>query len=235
VSNATGTTKENVRGRIEYVGVIPSIRTASADDARFAAEVLMRAGLPIIEITMTVPGAVTVIRDLVRAAPDVVVGAGTVLSLETARAAVDAGAMFLTSPGLDAKVVEFAVKAGVLVFPGALTPTEVSTAWQAGADLVKIFPCGHVGGASYIRALRGPFHHVPFVAAGGVHQHNVADFIRAGVAAIDVAADLIPRRAIQERQAEWITELARRFLGLVKDARADATGRHEREHKSEAL
>ncbi len=162
--------KHIVRTRIEGVGIIPSVRTSSADDARFAAETVSQAGIPIVEITMTVPAALDVIAGLVRRFPKMVVGAGTVLDVETARRCIDVGAGFVTSPGLDLDIVRVTLMENVLAMPGALTPTEVAAAWQAGADLVKVFPCGPFGGDAYIRALRGPFPQVPFVAASRVHQ-----------------------------------------------------------------
>src|SRR6202790_2690543 len=132
-------TREIVRRRIVEIGIIPSVRTASADEARFAAETMAAAGIPIVEITMTVPGALEVITELVHGMPDLVVGAGTIFDMTTARHCVEAGAQFLTSPGLDLQIIEFALKQGVLAMPGALTPTEVTVAWQAGADFIKIF------------------------------------------------------------------------------------------------
>src|SRR5712692_6270316 len=150
--------KQIVRARIEEIGIIPSVRLSSEEEARFAAETVSQAGIPIVEITMTVPGALEVIAELAHSMPDLVVGAGTIFDVETARRSVDAGARFLTSPGLDLKIVEFALKEGVLAMPGALTPTEITAASQAGADLVKVFPCAQLGGASYIHALRAPFH-----------------------------------------------------------------------------
>src|ERR1700686_4471015 len=143
-------TREAVRRHIVEIGIIPSVRTSSPEDARFAAETVAHAGIPIVEITMTVPGALQVITELARSMPDLVVGAGTILDMKTARHCVDAGARFLTSPGLDLRIVEFTLKEGILAMPGALTPTEVTAAWQAGADLIKVFPCAQVGGPSYI-------------------------------------------------------------------------------------
>jgi 2-dehydro-3-deoxyphosphogluconate aldolase/(4S)-4-hydroxy-2-oxoglutarate aldolase len=212
--------KQAVRARIEEIGIIPAVRTASAEEARFAAETVSRAGIPIVEITMTVPGALDVIADLVNVVPELLVGAGTVLDIEMARQSVDAGARFLTSPGLDLRVVKFAIERDLLVLPGALTPTEVMAAWQAGADLIKVFPCAQLGGASYIRALKGPFPHVPLVGAGGVDHQTAAEFIVAGAAAVGVGAELIPRRAVLARDAHWIGELARRLLSIIKEARA---------------
>jgi 2-dehydro-3-deoxyphosphogluconate aldolase/(4S)-4-hydroxy-2-oxoglutarate aldolase len=148
-----------------------------------------------------------------------VVGAGTVVDVDTARQCIDVGASFLTSPGLSLEIVNLAVRENILVMPGALTPTEIIAAWQAGADMVKVFPCAPFGGESYFRAIRAPFPQVPFVAAGGINQQTAADFILAGAVAIGVGKELIPRRAVQQRQVDWIAELARRFVSLVGDAR----------------
>jgi 2-dehydro-3-deoxyphosphogluconate aldolase/(4S)-4-hydroxy-2-oxoglutarate aldolase len=219
--------KNTVRSRIEELGIIPSIRTSSADDARFAAETISLAGIPIVEITMTVPGALDVIVALAKSMPDLIVGAGTIFDLKTARQCLDAGARFLTSPGLDVTIVEFALKEGILAMPGALTPTEVTAAWQADADFIKVFPCGQMGGASYIHALKAPFPALSLVAAGGVNQQTAADFIIAGAAAIGVGSELIPRKAVQERDRRWITELARRFLHIIQEARRHAATRDE--------
>ena len=226
--------KHEVKARIESLGVIPSVRTASADDARFAATAISKAGIPLVEIAMNVAGALDVIAELVRSMPDLVVGAD-VLDLEGARRAVGAGASFLTSPGFDRRIVEFAVKQQILVMPGVLTPTEVTMAWEAGSDFVKVFPCAPLGGERYIKALKAPFAHVPLVAAGGVHQQTVADFIRAGVTAVGVGTALIPQKAIRRRQADWIVELARRFLVLVRDARQVVATAHNDGGDQEAV
>jgi 2-dehydro-3-deoxyphosphogluconate aldolase/(4S)-4-hydroxy-2-oxoglutarate aldolase len=220
--------KAAVRARIEETGIIPAVRTSSADEARFAAETVSRAGIPIVEITMTVPGALEVIADLARKMPDLVVGAGTVLDIDVARRCVDAGARFVTSPGLDLRVVEFAIKEDMLVLPGALTPTEVMAAWQAGAELIKVFPCAQLGGATYIKALKAPFPRVPLVAAGGVNQRTAADFILAGAVAVGIGAELIPRRAVQQREPAWIIELAHRFLSLINEARNRTRPPHDK-------
>jgi 2-dehydro-3-deoxyphosphogluconate aldolase/(4S)-4-hydroxy-2-oxoglutarate aldolase len=213
-------TKENARARIEQVGIIPAIRLSSAPDALFAAEAVSDSGIPVIEVTMTVPGAVGVIEELVKNNGDLIVGAGTVLDVDIARHCLNAGAMFLTSPGLDLEIVDFALKQGVLVFPGALTPTEIGSAWKAGADLVKIFPCSQLGGASYIKALKLPFPDVPLIASGGVTQHNAAEFILAGSVALGIGRHLIQPHAIERRERDWIRELARRFVHIIKEARA---------------
>jgi 2-dehydro-3-deoxyphosphogluconate aldolase/(4S)-4-hydroxy-2-oxoglutarate aldolase len=212
-------TKEEVRARIEEFGIIPAIRLASTADARFAAEAVRRAGLPIAEITMTVPGALELISELVRDFPDMVVGAGTVLDADTARRAVDAGARFITSTGMDISVVGLAVEEGVLVLPGALTPTEIIVAWKAGADFVKVFPCAPLGGDSYIRALKAALPQIRLIAGGGVQQHTAGHYITAGASAIGVGKELITNEAIRLRKQEWILELTHRFIGIVKNAR----------------
>ena len=217
--------KEQVRARIEEIGIIPAIRVSSPQDAMFAAETVCRSGIPIVEVTMTIPGAIEVITELAQNNPNVIAGAGTVFDLETARRCLDSGAQFLTSTGLDLDLVAFAVKHDIVVLPGALTPTEVMAAWKARPDFVKIFPCSQVGGPSYIRALRGPFPHIPFIAAGGVNQQTVADFILAGAVAVGIGGELIPHEAIHLRQEHWIGELARRFAAMVKDARIQRQSR----------
>ena len=217
--------KEQVRARIEEIGIIPAIRVSSPQDAMFAAETVCRSGIPIVEVTMTIPGAIEVITELAQNNPNVIAGAGTVFDLETAHRCLDSGAQFLTSTGLDLDLVAFAVKHDIVVLPGALTPTEVMAAWKARPDFVKIFPCSQVGGPSYIRALKGPFPHIPFIAAGGVNQQTVADFILAGAVAVGIGGELIPHEAIHLRQEHWIGELARRFAAMVKDARIQRQSR----------
>jgi 2-dehydro-3-deoxyphosphogluconate aldolase/(4S)-4-hydroxy-2-oxoglutarate aldolase len=213
------TEKNTVRARLEEIGIIPGIRVSSAEDAVFAAEAVASAGIPIVEVTMTVPGANNAIYELVQRNPELIVGAGTLLSVETARRCIDSGASFLTSPCLDLEIVEFARKRNVLYFPGVLSPTEVMTAWKAGCDLVKVFPCAQVGGPSYIKALRAPFPEVRFIAAGGVNQNTATDFVLAGAVALGIGRDLIQPRAIQRRERDWILELAHRFLRMVQDGR----------------
>lgn len=212
--------KHDVRSRIEEIGIIPAVRVSSKQDAVFACEAVAHAGIPIVELTMTVPGAAELLYAMGHNSVDVVAGAGTVLDVETAKCCVDAGAQFLTSPGLELDVVEFAAKNDVLVLAGALTPTEVFTAWKAGADMVKVYPCSQVGGPKYIRALKAPYPQIPLIASGGVNHHTAADFILAGASALGIGGNLIPRDAIKLRQPERIRELARRFLGMVAEARA---------------
>lgn len=212
--------KEAVRARIEEIGIIPGVRVRSAEQAHYAAEALNRGGIPVAEITMTVPGALEVIRDLLEGLPEMVVGAGTVLDLETAERCADAGAKFLTSTGFIHEVVEFAHEKGILVIPGAMTPSEVIHAWKAGADFIKIFPCAALGGDYYIRALKAPFPHIPFVAAGGVNQQTALNYILAGASALGVGGELIPTEALESKQEARIHELARRFLARIKEARS---------------
>ena len=212
-------TREEIRARIIEIGIIPAIRVSTAEDALFAAEAVCEGGIPIVEVTMSVPGAIDVIRELTRQNTGIVVGAGTLFHVETARRCLDAGAAFLTTPGLDLEIVNFALGRGVVVFPGALTPTEVAAAWKAGADFVKVFPCFANGGPAYIQALKGPFSEVPLIATGGVNQMNAMDFIRAGAVALGIGRDLIHQDAIKRRERGWITELARRYTKIVADAR----------------
>ena len=216
--------KVQIRARVEELGIIPAIRFSSTDDARFAVETICEAGIPIAEITLTVPDAVELISALVRDFPDAVIGAGTVLDAKSAQRCGDAGAMFITSTGLDVNVVGVAVKESILVLPGALTPTEIITAWKAGADLVKVFPCSQLGGEHYIRALKAALPQIPLVAAGGVRQHTVSNFIHAGATAIGVGRDLMPAEAVYQRNATWIRELTHRFAALVRHARNHDAG-----------
>lgn len=211
--------RDQARSRIEEIGIFPGIRLKSADQAIFAAETLYHAGIPVAEVTMTVPGAIGAIRKLAQSFPDIVVGAGTVLDRETAERCVEAGARFLTSTGLVPEVVEAALKAGVVAIPGALTPTEVIAAWKAGADFVKIFPAEPVGGALYIRSLKLPLPQVKLIAAGGVNQQTATGYILAGASAIGVGVELLPPEAIAKHQDHRIQELARRFLDFVKEGR----------------
>ena len=210
--------KEEVCALIRKVGVIPAIRVSSGDDAHFAAEAVTHGGIPIVEITMTVPGAVELIAHLCRS-EKLVVGAGTVLDVETAQKCIDAGACFLTAPSFDPAIVEFAAKDNVAVLPGALTPTEVIAAWSSGADFVKVFPCAAVGGDKYIKALSTALPQIPLIAAGGVNQQTAGSYILSGAIAIGAGTELIPTEAIEKRQSHRIHELARRFTKLVNDAR----------------
>jgi 2-dehydro-3-deoxyphosphogluconate aldolase/(4S)-4-hydroxy-2-oxoglutarate aldolase len=217
--NRRGMTKQGMLARIEEIGIIPAVRAHSAADAVFSSESVFGGGIPIVEITMTTPDAIGVISQLIRSNPTVIVGAGTVLDLDAARACLDAGSAFLTTTGLDPEIVQFAHEHDILIIPGALTPTEVMMARKAGAAFVKMFPCSSVGGPSYIRALRSPFPETRLIASGGVTQQSAADYIRAGANVLGIGRDLLPEDAIRARNSEWIQELARRFIGMVKQAR----------------
>jgi 2-dehydro-3-deoxyphosphogluconate aldolase/(4S)-4-hydroxy-2-oxoglutarate aldolase len=213
--------KQQVRDRIMEIGIVPVVRASSPREARMAAEAVCEGGIPIVEITMTVPGAVEVIRELAKnSASSVLIGAGTVLNTEAARRCLDAGAQFLVSPGLNLQTVELAVREGKLIMAGALTPTEVMAASEAGADFIKIFPCGQVGGAKYIKALKGPFPQVQFVPTGGVNLTNAAEFIEAGVAALGVGGECVHVEALKANKPEIIVENARKFLAIVKQTRS---------------
>src|SRR5712664_3575266 len=212
--------KQKVRDRIIEIGIVPVVRASSAGEARVAADAVCQGGIPIVEITMTVPGAVEVIRELARnSTSEVLIGAGTVLNPEVALWCLDAGAQFLVSPGLNLKTVELAVREGKLIMAGALTPTEVITAWDAGADFVKIFPCGQVGGAKYIKALKGPLPQIPLVPTGGVNLSTAAEFIEAGAAALGVGGELVEGEALKSGNPAAIVSNARRFAAIVKETR----------------
>ena len=161
---------------------------------------------------------------MVQSAPGVIVGAGSVSDIEEAHRCLDAGAKFLTSDGFDPDTVKFAVQQNVVIFPGALTPTDIMAAWKLGPDFVKIVPCGHIGGDGYIRSLKAMFPKVPMIAAGGVNQRTAFDFIRAGASALGIGGELIPRESIRRRQPDRIAELARRFLLAVSKAREQLAG-----------
>ena len=211
--------KYEVRGWIEETGVIAAVRLYTEADALFAAETVAGHGIPVVEITLTVPHATKVISHLVKNTPDIVVGAGGITNATVAQHCLDAGAQFFTSDGLHPTLIEFAVKEDIVVFPGALTPTEVITAWEAGVDFVKVVPCAQIGGEAYIGSLHRMFPNIPLIASGGVNQQNASRFILAGALALGVGRELIPTDAIRLRQVDRIGELARRFLSFVKSGR----------------
>lgn len=213
--------KHDVLATIREVGLVPVIRAESPEAAGRAIDAIRAGGVPILEITMTVPGAVGLIEEMARKyGKDAVVGAGTVLDPETARACILAGAQFVVSPSLNLETIACCRRYGVAVLPGALTPTEVVAAWQAGADMVKVFPAGALGGASYIKALKAPLPQIDLVPTGGVSLKTAADFIKAGATALGVGADLVDTQALAAGQAGEITRKAREFVELVKAARA---------------
>lgn len=213
--------KQLVRQRILEIGIIPVVRASSAREAHLAAEAVRKGGIPIVEITMTVPGAVDVIRELAKSAGnDVLIGAGTVLNPADAQRCLDAGAQFLVSPGFNEPTVALAVRENILMMAGALTPTEIMAAWSAGSDFVKVFPCGQVGGAKYIKALKAPLPQVPLVPTGGVNLSTAAEFIEAGSAALGIGGELCQAEALKCGNTELIAENARKFLEIVSTTRA---------------
>jgi 2-dehydro-3-deoxyphosphogluconate aldolase / (4S)-4-hydroxy-2-oxoglutarate aldolase len=215
--------KNEVLRRIEEVGVVPVVRASSAEEAMQVIEAIKAGGVSILEITMTVPRAVRVIEQVAdRYGAEVIVGAGTVLDAETARACILAGATFVVSPSLNTGTIELCRRYSVAVMPGALTPTEVVTAWQAGADVVKVFPCGALGGAKYLKSLKAPLPQIDMIPTGGVSLKTVAEFIEAGALALGVGADLVDTKAIRAGQPEKVTEAARAYVAAVRAARNEA-------------
>ena len=213
-------TKEEVKARIEEIGIVPVVRAASAEVAMRAAEAVCRGGIPIVEITMTVPGAIELITKVSKTlGSEVLVGAGTVLDSQTAQRCLDAGAQFLVSPGFDGDTVQLANRSDKLIMAGALTPTEIISAWKAGSDFVKVFPCGTVGGAKYIKALKGPLPNVPMIPTGGVNLETAADFIYAGAAALGVGSELVSTAALESGNTSQIVETARKLVNIVGETR----------------
>jgi len=213
--------REQILEKIREVGLIPVLRAPSAETAIAAASAIESGGLPILEITMTVPGAIGVIRAVVESSQGrVLVGAGTVLDPETARACILAGAEFIVSPSLNVKTIELCRRYAIPVIPGALTPTEIVTAWEAGADCVKIFPCSAVGGAKYLTALKGPLPQIDLIPTGGVSLSTAAEFLAAGAFALGVGGDLVDLKALKSGKPEVITENARKYVTVVKQARS---------------
>ena len=213
--------KAEVIQTIRDIGVIPVVRAQSADEAMQAIDAIREGGISILEITMTVPGAVGVIEEVSkRYGNEALVGAGTVLDPETARTCILAGARFIVSPALNPETIEVCRYNEIAVMPGALTPTEVVHAWRVGADFVKVFPAGAVGGASYLKALKAPLPQIELIPTGGVSLKTAADFIKAGASALGVGADLVDLKAIREGQQQLITERAREFVRIVREARS---------------
>jgi 2-dehydro-3-deoxyphosphogluconate aldolase/(4S)-4-hydroxy-2-oxoglutarate aldolase len=213
--------KSEISNRLTAIGIIPVVRAVSTDMARRAVAAILKGGISVLEITMTVPGAVRMIEALrSEIDPEVIIGAGTVLDAKTAQECIDAGAQFIVSPALDLQTIALCGQQGIVVMPGALTPSEVVTAWTAGADFVKVFPAGAVGGASYIKALKAPLPQVKIVPTGGVSLQTAAAFIKAGAEALGVGGDLVDVQALREERDELITERARVFIEIVQQARA---------------
>jgi 2-dehydro-3-deoxyphosphogluconate aldolase / (4S)-4-hydroxy-2-oxoglutarate aldolase len=212
--------KSQVIQKIRDVGIIPVVRAQSADEAMKAIDAIREGGISVLEITMTVPGAINVIEKVsARYGSEALIGAGTVLDPETARACIQAGARFIVSPSLNFETIAVCRGEDIAVMPGSLTPTEVVNAWTAGADFVKVFPAGAMGGPSYIRSLKAPLPQIELVPTGGVSLKTAGDFITAGAAALGVGADLVDVKAIRAGQQNVITERARQFVEIVKEAR----------------
>jgi 2-dehydro-3-deoxyphosphogluconate aldolase/(4S)-4-hydroxy-2-oxoglutarate aldolase len=211
---------EDVIRRVGEIGIIPVVRAASVEEANRAVEAICAGGIPVVEITMTVPNAITVIRELVqRRAGDVLIGAGTVTNAEQAESCVRAGAQFLVSPGLSTSVLSVARVNNRLAIPGALTPTELMNAHELGARLIKIFPCGNLGGPKYLKSLKAPFPHAQLIPTGGVNAANAAEFMAAGAYALGVGADLVDAAALREGNLEKITSAAKELVQAVAMAR----------------
>jgi 2-dehydro-3-deoxyphosphogluconate aldolase / (4S)-4-hydroxy-2-oxoglutarate aldolase len=213
--------REETLKRIEHGALVPVVRAPSANLALAAVEAILEGGISIFEITLTVPGAVQVIESLVkRFGARAVFGAGTVLTPEQAEACIDAGAEFVVSPGFDAPTVELILKKGIPCMPGALTPTEVITAWKAGVDMVKIFPCSSMGGAKYLKALKGPLPQVKMLPTGGVNASTVQEYLAAGAAALGIGSELVDASALAAGKLELITTRAKELVDAVTAARA---------------
>jgi len=214
-------TIEEVVKKIGEIGIIPVVRASSVEEANRAIEAICAGGIPVVEITMTVPNAISVIREVVqKRGADVLIGAGTVTNAEQAESCVRAGAQFLVSPGLAMSVLSVARVHNRLAIPGALTPTEVMNAQEHGATLVKIFPCGNVGGPKYLKSLKAPFPHAQLIPTGGVNAANAADFVAAGAYALGVGADLVDATALREGNLEKITTAAKELVQAVASARS---------------
>ena len=212
--------KTDVIKQIREIGIIPVVRATTADEAMRAIDAIREGGISVLEITMTVPNAFSVIEQVTaRFGSDALVGAGTVLDAEDAKSCIASGAQFIVSPALNLDTIAYCREQDVTVMPGALTPTEVVQAWNAGADFVKVFPAGALGGATYLKALKAPLPQIELVPTGGVTLITAADFIHAGAAALGVGTDLVDLKAIREGQDAQITERAKQFLQIVREAR----------------
>jgi 2-dehydro-3-deoxyphosphogluconate aldolase/(4S)-4-hydroxy-2-oxoglutarate aldolase len=214
-------TSKEILAFITEVGIVPVVRTASAESAVQAVDAIYKGGVRAAEITMTVPGAIHALEKVAdRFGDRIMLGAGTVLDPETARICMLAGAQFFVTPALRISTIEMAKRYSKVICPGALTPTEVLTAWEAGADVVKVFPCGNVGGAKYIKALKGPFPQIEMIPTGGVNLENAGDFLKAGACAVAVGGELVDAKTISEGRFDIIEDRARQYLAAVAKARA---------------
>jgi 2-dehydro-3-deoxyphosphogluconate aldolase/(4S)-4-hydroxy-2-oxoglutarate aldolase len=211
--------KAEVLKTLREIGLVPVLRAESEAQALALASAIAVGGVTVLEVTMTVPGAIRVMRRLAEERPDILIGAGTVLDPETARMCILEGAQFVVSPALNTKTIEMCHRYGVAVLPGALTPTEIVTAWEAGADVVKIFPASSLGGAKYLKSVKAPLPQVEMIPTGGVSQATAAEFLEAGAFALGVGADLVNLKAIAEGKPETITENAKKYLAIVRQFR----------------
>jgi 2-dehydro-3-deoxyphosphogluconate aldolase/(4S)-4-hydroxy-2-oxoglutarate aldolase len=215
-------TSKEILAFISEVGIVPIVRTSSAEGAIQAVEAIYAGGVRAAEITMTVPGAIHALEKLAdRFGGKLILGAGTVLDPETARACMLAGAEFFVTPSLRLSTIEMAKRYSKVICPGALTPTEVLTAWEAGADMVKIFPCGNVGGPKYIKALKGPFPQIEMIPTGGVNLETTGDFLKAGACAVAVGSELVDAKTVKEGRFDIIENRARQYLAAIAKARAE--------------
>jgi len=214
-------TRPQIFSAIKDIGIVPVVRTSSAEGAIKAIEAIYKGGVRAAEITMTVPGALRALEKVADQFGDkIMLGAGTVLDPETARSCMLAGAQFFVTPGLRVATIEMANRYSKVICPGALTPTEVLTAWEAGADVVKIFPCGNVGGPKYIKALKGPFPQIEMIPTGGVNLETAGEFLKAGACAVAVGGELVDAKTIAEGRFDVIEERARQYLAVIAKARA---------------
>lgn len=211
--------KEEIIARLREIGLVPVLRAESEEQALGIAAAIADGGVTVLEITMTVPGAVRVMGRLTKERPDLLIGAGTVLDAETARICMLEGAQFVVSPALNLKMIEMCHRYSIPVLPGALTPTEVVTAWQAGADVIKIFPASALGGAKYLKSLKAPLPQVEMIPTGGVSLETAKEFLAAGAFALGVGADLVDTKAMAAGKPEKITESAKRYLEIVREFR----------------
>ncbi|MEO6910924.1 MAG: bifunctional 4-hydroxy-2-oxoglutarate aldolase/2-dehydro-3-deoxy-phosphogluconate aldolase [Edaphobacter sp.] len=211
--------KAEVLKSLHDIGLVPVLRAESVEKALALAEAIAAGGVKVLEVTMTVPGAIQVMRKLAEQRPDILIGAGTVLDAETARMCILEGAKFVVSPALNLQTIEMCHRYSIAVLPGALTPTEVVTAWQAGADVVKVFPASAMGGAKYLTALKGPLPQIDLIPTGGVSQATAAEFLAAGAFALGVGSDLVDAKAMAAGKPEVVTESAKKYLAIVKEFR----------------
>ena len=212
--------KAKVIAALREIGLVPVLRAESVEKAMALAEAIAAGGVTVLEVTMTVPGAIQVMRKLAESRPDILIGAGTVLDAETARMCILEGAQFVVSPALNLQTIEMCHRYSIAVLPGALTPTEIVTAWQAGADVVKVFPASAMGGAKYLTALKGPLPHIDLIPTGGVSLVTAAEFLAAGAFALGVGSDLVDAKAMAAGKPEVVTETAKKYLQIVHEHRS---------------